>query len=420
MNFFNAKTAAILGAVIAIPVITQGCSSDNPLGDVCCTDFKPGQQMLDVKFVDDVQVNGQFAAFAQASGDLSVVASGAINDVMGACKNIAVDLGADPSDAGANGKTGANLMSFWCDKAVASINAAAGGSAKAALTIDFEPPACHASIQAQANCQAKCDVNAKCDIKANPPKCTGGSLEIACKGECTAKAGAKLNCEGKCTADCKGSCTASGGIKCAGKCEGTCEGSGGAGTSGLDAQGNCNGTCKGTCSVVPPGVQCTGTCKGECSGSCQAEANATVKCDGDCKADYQPISCTGGKLEGGCNVDAKCQGNCNASASAQAECTPPQLRIVATASASGNIDKLIATLKANLPTLLVVAQARGQAFIDTVGVVAEGGASVSGKVAGNVKGTACLVAAGAAAVSAVGDFKAAFTASVSVVGSVKS
>ena len=424
MNFSFAKRAAILGAAVAIPAITA-CSSDltNPAGDLCCTDFKPGQAMLDAKFTGDVAVNGQFQAFAQAAGDLSVTASAAVTDVTNACQAIAVDLGANPSDPGANGKTGGALMSFWCDQALASINAAASdsGSAKASLCIEFAPPQCSASISAQANCQAKCSGDAKCDIKATPPKCTGGTLEISCKGGCTAEAGASVKCEGSCEANCEGSCTAQGGVDCQGKCEGTCEAKAGVNGSGAQADGTCKGTCKGTCSVTPPGVKCSGTCQGKCSGSCKAQAGASVKCDGKCDADFEPVSCTGGKLEGGCKVEAKCEGNCNASASAKAECTPPELKIVANASAQGNvkINALIDTLKVNLPKLIVVAQARGQAFLSTTGVVAEGGASIAGSGKLDVKGTACLVAAGAAAAAAIKDMTSSVEASVKIVGAVK-
>ena len=42
MNFSFAKRAALVAAVIAVPAVTA-CSSDlNPVGDICCTDFKPG------------------------------------------------------------------------------------------------------------------------------------------------------------------------------------------------------------------------------------------------------------------------------------------------------------------------------------------------------------------------------------------
>ena len=54
--------------------------------------------MAQVKFVGDAQVNGQFVAFAQASGDISAVAAGALADVTGACEGIATDLGADAND----------------------------------------------------------------------------------------------------------------------------------------------------------------------------------------------------------------------------------------------------------------------------------------------------------------------------------
>jgi hypothetical protein len=93
---------------------------------------------------------------------------------------------------------------------------------------------------------------------------------------------------------------------------------------------------------------------------------ASVKCDGKCDADYQPLSCSGGKLEGGCKVDAHCQANCNASAQAKADCSPPELTVELQGSANADVaGKIIATLKANLPLFLAI-----KAKFDIVGTLA--------------------------------------------------
>src|SRR5690606_32941577 len=119
--------------------------------------------------------------------------------------------------------------------------------------------------------------------------------------------------------------------------------------SGVNAEGKCEGTCKGTCKATAPNVQCTGSCNGSCSAKCQASAGASVKCDGTCDGEFEPLKCSGGKLEGGCQVEAKCEGNCDASVKAKAECRPPSITI--TASGTANVEafgRLKATLEANL------------------------------------------------------------------------
>lgn len=335
----------LIAAALTIPVFTNGCSSDasNPL---CCNEFKVGATIN-----ADIGGSVQSQVAVQAVADFGGIASAAVDDVTTACRNIAQDLDAPKADQdAAEGKTDKReRLNAWCTLAVKTIGtfkATVGGS----LTVSFTPPKCEASVSAKANCQAKCDVSGKCDIKANPPKCTGGTLSVACKGGCTAEAGATLTCEGSCSANCEGSCTAQGGVECTGKCDGTCKGSaqGGTGT-GIKADGTCDGTCEGTCSVTKPGVKCTGSCNGKCSGTCQGSATASVKCDGKCDADFEPLKCEGGKLEGGCKVDAKCDGNCDASVSAKAECTPPEVTVAFTGAT--NLEaaaKLRATFEANL------------------------------------------------------------------------
>jgi hypothetical protein len=397
--------SALMGAVV-IPAMLQGCSSDasNPL---CCNEFKVGATIT-----ADIGGSAQSQVAAQAVADFGGIASAAVDDLTTACRNIAQDLDAPKADQeAAETKTDKReRLNAWCGLAVKSVGSVKA-KASASITVQATPPKCEASISAKGNCQAKCSVDGKCDLKANPPKCTGGSLQVACKGECTAKAGASLKCEGKCSAACKGSCQATGGVECTGKCEGTCEAGGTAGGTGAQADGTCKGVCKGTCEVTAPGVTCTGSCTGECGGSCTGTAEASVKCDGECKADFEPLKCEGGKLEGGCQVDAKCDANCDASVSAKAECTPPSVNVVVT----GNVElaaKLQATLEANLP-LVFAFKAR-----------LEGMASIAGSFSGNVSAVtdikaACIVPLVAAVGSAVQDVQVSVKATADIVGSAK-
>lgn len=402
---------AAIAALVTLPAVLQGCG-DDPAAALCCTEFNVGATVT-----ADIGGSAQSQVAVQAVADFAGIAAAATDDITTACRSIAQDLDA-PADTQQAAEATADKrerMNAWCTaavQAIGTIKASAGGS----LTVQATPPVCEASVSAKANCQAKCSGSAECDIKANPPQCTGGSLQVACKGECTAKAGASLKCEGKCTGSCSGSCTVqTGGVQCAGKCEGTCKGSaeGGTGT-GIKADGTCDGTCEGTCEVTAPGAECSGSCNGECSASCTGTAEASVKCDGECNADFEPLKCEGGKLEGGCQVEASCDANCDASVSAKAECKPPSVTIAFTGAA--NIEaagKLRATLEANLP-LIFSFKAR-----------LDGMAAIAGTFSSNVSAVtdikvACIPPIVAAVGNAVGDVEASVSASASVIGSVSS
>jgi hypothetical protein len=401
--------AAMMGAIALVPMLTNCSDEDNPL---CCSEFKAGAT-IDAK----IGGNAQAQVAVQAVADFSGIASAAMDDLTTACRAMAEDLDADPAqrqaaEANADKQT---RMKAWCSlagSAIASVKA--GGT----LKIDFQPPACSASVSAKANCQAKCSGSAACDIKANPPKCTGGKLEVSCKGSCDVSASApSIKCEGKCGGTCKGSCTASGGVavNCEGKCDGTCAAGGSAGGSGIQADGSCKGTCQGTCTATAtaPAVECSGSCQGECNASCTATpGSASVKCDGECKGDFEPLKCEGGKLEGGCTVEAKCDANCNASVSAKAECSPPQLTIVASGFADASAAaKLQGTLKANLGLVLAF-RARLQGMFELTSTITGNADAVA-----SIK-TACIPQVIAAAVAAGTDVAASVEATGSIATSV--
>lgn len=414
-DFGRLKFGVLAAVALAIPVLTNGCSAvSNAANSLCCTDFKPGTDMSATVFVSgNATVNGQWDAFASAAGDMSVVAGQAFADVTAACMGIATDLGDDPAKGA--GKTGDDLLNFWCGEAVSLIGTALGS---ASLSVDFQPPQCEISVQAQADCQGHCDVSGKCDIKANPPTCTGGTLDIDCKGECDATATAPtIDCTGSCSGTCTGSCTgsASVAVDCQGKCDGNCKAGGASGGTGIQADGSCQGTCDGKCTISANAtpVACKGSCSGSCQGNCTATpGQASVQCSGTCKADYTPLSCKGGKLEGGCKVDANCQANCNASASAKADCTPPAVKITLNGAAA--VDNVIATLEKNLPNILVVFKARGPDFAGSLGAVVNGGASLT--VTDNA---ACATMIGLQIASAVDQFGTALKGAGSVAGACK-
>jgi len=417
LNRFKAPLA--LSAALALPILTNGCGVDptNPTGDLCCTEFKVGADLSAVDFKVDASIKGQFSVLAQAGSDFSATATAMLDDVTNACAAIAVDLGADDAkqSAAAGTTDPAARVKAWCALAVAQLQAA--GVAKGSLNIQPPSFSCEADIQAKGSCQAKCDVSGKCDINATPPKCSGGKPPtLSCEGGCKAEvSGGSISCKGSCSAVAKGSCTAQGGVECSGKCEGTCEGS-------TDSGGNCQGKCKGTCSVTKPGVACTGTFEGECTGECTAVGpSAKVECNGKCTGKPgTPIKCEGGKLEGGCQVDAKCDANCDASVSAKASCEVKPFSITAAGSANANVEAAIATLQVNLPKLVLAVQARGEAILKiSAGFTGASTASVvadPGKL--GVKGTACALGIVGALVAGAGNAKAAIEAGGTVTGQI--
>lgn len=416
LNRFKAPLA--LAVALALPVITNGCSSvTDAQAAVCCTEFKPGAAI-------DAKIGGgaQAQVAVQAIADFAGAASAGIADITTACRGLATDLGAPAADLDAAEKTtdadpdtaAQNKMKAYCSlavKTIGTIKAQAGGT----LTVVVEPPKCEASLSAKANCEASCNGGVKCDFKAHPPKCTGGSLSVACKGECKAKAGVELKCTGSCTGECKGSCTAkAGGVQCAGKCNGTCKGQAQGGTGmGIQADGSCQGTCEGTCEVTAPSAMCNGSCTGTCSASCMGSADASVQCDGDCQADFEPLKCEGGKLEGGCNADVKCSGNCDASVQAKAECTPPVVKVAFSGAADVNAaGKIQAAFEANLP-LLFAFKARLEAMVDLTGTIAG-----NADVVVDIKAS-CIPIVVATAVAAGGNVKASISASADLVAAAK-
>ncbi|HEY4105731.1 MAG TPA: hypothetical protein VGM44_17650 [Polyangiaceae bacterium] len=428
---------ALAFTALAVSTLGAGCSAvKDAQSAACCTEFQVGVDMTNVDFGVNANVKGEFAAFANSASDLSATATGSIGDVTTACQNIALDLGADPTDPTVAGKTGPDALTAWCTLAAGQIHGDFGaqGTLATSISVDFEPPQCSASLTATANCQASCSADAKCDIKANPPMCTGGTLSVECSGDCTASAGATVACTGSCMGNCSGSCKATGGVAvdCKGKCDGTCTagamgGATAAGT-GIQADGSCNGQCDGTCTLDAdaPKISCTGVCDGHCDAACHGSAMAQVKCDGMCSGDYTPVSCTGGKLEGGCMVDASCQGSCNASASAKAECTPPQLSVTATAKATldatgqTNLQAAIASLEKNLPNIVVVFKARGANFTDSLTVAASAAVDITENHSGDIgaKGVVCGAQMLDTIKTAGTNFAAALSAAGSVAGEV--
>lgn len=418
----------------AIAALTTGCDKvADAQKDLCCSEFQVGADLSGVDFDVEGSIKGKYEALAQASADLGAVAAGALTDVSIACENIARDLGAKAADTdAAAAKTGSDKVTAMCALATAQIDATFGAKAsvKGELSVDFQPPVCTASVSAQASCEGSCSGDAKCDAMATLPKCDGGKLSVECKGSCDVTAETpKISCTGSCSGKCEGSCKAEAGatVACDGTCEGTCtaDAAGGTGMNGIQADGSCKGKCEGKCTAkAGVEVECEGTCEGSCDASCEATPGvAKIKCDGKCMGEFEAPKCEGGSAEIDCEADVDCKASCKSSASAKADCKPPSLNVAyavsgkVDAEAQANIDAGLASLRANLPNLIVVLKARGAAFASAIDATVD----ASGSIAGNAddlstKATACLIPIGVAVESALEDFKASFDASVKVAG----
>lgn len=422
---------------------TTGCGEDglpsNPAAGLCCDSFEVGADLSGVSFGLEGEAATNFKAFAQAMADLSAVGAATLADIEIACLNMATDMGADKDDiTAAKSQGGTERVKALCSLATAQIDAKFGASgtlsAHGELVIDFEPPSCSASVSASADCSASCEASVGCDcnIEANPPTCEGGTLEVSCEGSCEVSAESpRIACEGSCQGSCEGTCQADVGasVACDGKCEGTCTAGAGADETGVQADGSCKGQCEGTCEIrAGAGIECEGTCQGTCDATCEAApGSASAKCSGTCSGSAEPLKCEGGTLKSSCECEAAadCNASCEASASAKAECHPPSVSVVFNASGSGQLDAelqaelnaSIASIKANLPNILVALKARGEAFLDGVQASIDVGLKLAAD-APNLSGEAvfCAPKILAAGQTAVANMQASVDASIQVAG----
>jgi hypothetical protein len=381
MRFVQTHRLAFASIVIAAAAAASLPGCDDPLGELCCEDYKPGQAMVNVDWGLEGDANLKFGVFMQAIGDMSVTASGIISDVAIECEAMAREMGTTEVPEGGSSDDAKARAEAWCGvafSAVAQIRADAG------LTIDLQAPSCKVQASAQANCEASCQADVSCQEPSLSARCDPGKLSGSCSGECSGKcegeAGVAVECSGSCSARCEGSCSGT----CNGICQGECSAQG--------ADGKCTGTCSGTCSG-----SCDATCEGKCEGSCQAEAGASVKCDGKCTGgcdvELQAPSCEAELTPPSCEADANCSGGCKASASAKAECTPPSLTITASGAIDASIEAKITSIKVHLPKLAAALLGRVELIEGNVSFLADASADLAASGELDLAAGLCIVKA---------------------------
>jgi len=358
---FRLAVTPLAIAALAAPMAFGGCDSlanDGPLGAVCCTDFKPGTNMIDVDWGLDGNANLEFGAAMQAVGDFSATAQGMVTDLGVSCKGLAVDLGV--AETAVSEKDPNEYTKKWCTQAV---NAITMLKSQLTLTVKAQPARCEVNVSAKLDCQAQCSASAMCQL-------TPAEIEVACE-------------PGKLSGTCSGSCT--------GKCEGSAN-------LAVTCNGSCQGTCEGTCQGgSQTGGQCSGTCQGKCRGECSADGSAMAKCEGTCEGscdvDFQAPKCNGKFTPpmGKCEASASCEGSCDASASAKAECTPPSVDVEF--SGGAGFESKIAALQKWLPQIYLNIQGRLGVLQAQVTTITNVAASFDADLSGTATAAFCIIPA---------------------------
>jgi len=358
-------------------MVTSCVSSTSGLGRAT-----EGCAELDTGAIDSLSVDVRVRAFLHAAVDLRAVTAKMKTAVHDACVHIATDLGANDTwsalsgdDAIANkNDTGA------CDAARARIVAIMqSDSAKSAnFALSITRGECHADFKAEADCETGCAANTVCDPGKVEERCEPGKLSMTCTERCAAQS----HCVGKVDvqAECSGKCEA----ECHGKCTGTCTDEKGNRTENDE---NCHG-------------KCTASCHGKCTGRCQIEESAgiacgaNVSCEGSCTSTFTNPVCTTTFTPPKCMLDATCFESCRASAAAKTVCERPHVSLEASVQGGPDVEKLVATINANLPAVIDAAESQGKIALQVGGrLVATGNVVLQN--AGNLDGRslACVTAA---------------------------
>jgi modification target Cys-rich repeat protein len=365
-----------LGALVAPSLIgmlvATGCSKEDgglPGGDdICgpCGEIAKG----DVGISGDVRVDGFFKALGNIQNATSAIQA----DFEGNIRALAAVYGVELEGA-VNAAAIAELN--------AAIRADFDANISGAISVDYQPPRCEASVNVAVQAQAQCEVKAGCDVQVNP-----GEVSVVCEGQCSGSCDAEctgdFSCEVEapsieCTGKCEGACNLEAGATCNGTCRGTCDGE----CSAQDGSGNCAGTCDGECTgtcELAVAAECSGSCTGKClvnqgSAQCSAEASCRGSCSGSCtggcEGNFTPPSASAE-----CQASADCQASAKAEANASLECTPPQFKLDYTLAGNANANL---TQKTQFMARMTELKARGIAIV-------QGAAKYEALITGKVEG----------------------------------
>jgi hypothetical protein len=335
-----------------------GIGQNSPLAGAvetaACPELAGGA--MSASFDANARANATIKAFVQAAGDFARVAAEAEAEVGAACQRMGADLGL-PSDQMAP-RGNESRTAAACNAVAVRMDAILAQGAQGSIKAEVTPPKCTANASVEASCKGQC--SAELDPGYVKAHCQPGQLYG--------------RCEGSCSGSCSGTCN--------GNCQGQCAGS-------TRADGSCNGQCNGTCQ---------GACRGDCKGSCSVEFQEP-KCAVAMKAP---------------SADARCEGNCRADANLQAQCTPAHVR-VESAITAGEIPKLVATLQANLPSLIKAQVQYGARIADDIKILVQTGSELPNAFGQlSARAGSCIAAAANATLRAQASIRVSVEASASV------
>jgi len=329
-----------------------------PLGATCPA--LSAADPLAIQVSPNAIADAKIRTFLAASHDLAAVSVQMENEVLGACRNIAIDLGINPAQLN---PSNSNQPGAAAQAACAAASAQIDAIVRQGLSVRVQatPPHCQANLQAKANCDGVC--SAVIDPGRIVAECEPARLSGYCSGTCR------------------------------GQCDTTCQ-----------------GQCQGQCSAQAANGQCMGHCQGTCSGNCDGTCHAY------CQGSWQSPQCQGYVQSP--RVDAECNASCNARADFQASCTPALVSVTASQNADMAL-RLARTLQINLPQLIHAELALGKRLTQSARVVISVGSNLPQVVGqAGAQALACVAAASNASVNASLRIDVSLQASASVTGRV--
>jgi hypothetical protein len=385
--------ALMAGALVAVAIAGGGCSAASDVENAAatvdqasqgCDEFSNGATA-----VEGLSIDGDTKAFVVASANLVTIAKSAEGDVYTSCKGICSDL--KISDTWTAKENGADI-----DAAVTEACTQASNKIKATLTADagcnlvISGGHCTVDTAAQAMCESACTNSTTCTPPSVTTVCSPAEISGQCGGTCMANA----VCEGSVSA--AATCT-----------------------------GSCGGDCTGMCDSSPcQGTYCQGTCMGTCTGDCKltvdetASCGANVNCRGGCSVMYTAPQCETTTTPPSCKVSTTCQASCTSNVESTTTCTKPTVDLECNANVSSDVQAVIATVKTNLPSIILLVQSQGKIILDAATQVGNTANAVKNDVTSlGGKAIACAGDAVSADVTAAASLNVSVNASASVSGS---
>jgi hypothetical protein len=382
-----ALLAGVLGAGCNVNVSE---ALDDGTQTLTCDEFTSSSKI-------DADLDANVKVFLEATAELKTVSAELRSATKESCARIALDLGAEDTWSGKRDDNEATRIA--CDSATAKVRAIIAAHAQANFALVVTKGYCRQDFEQIKECDQICKEEKTCDSGSVETRCEPGQLSVVCDGKCKLSA----HCEGSAqvAANCMGQCEST----CVGECHGTCVKADGSKT---ENDPNCNGKCS---------AACNGKCKGLCKVEADAgiECGANVRCKGECEGKWTEPVCETKCIPPKCTVDTHCYDSCTTRVEAKTVCEPTRVELFCDGKVSVEVQKLQATINANLGPLLDVAEVRGKRVLVAANKLSATGevvAKATGKM--TVKSHACAAAGAKEAVAAATRIKVGVEGSASV------